>query len=334
MSGAACPKNVHRKVVLKSLGMRKRALLQSLRPYTNWHRPSEAPNAFIFSMPRSGSTWLQELIWTQPGFKYCNEPLNLKEDFLRRKSSISGFEELYNSSSRDKVIDYLRLFCIGNHHFLDPSPLRKYYRLVTNRMVFKIIHGGEIFINDIAEKCNGKVIFLIRHPIAVSLSRKTLPRLNVLCSAQILQQFSPSQQKLAQDIQTKGTFLEKGVLSWCIQNQLALRQRRPDWLVITYEQLTVEPKPIIEALVENLGLSHPERIWQQLNIPSAVKVQSEQKAVEMMAGEQQQRRLLIERWREKVLPEEASRLMQIAADFELDVYTNNNSYPEPNWLLQ
>jgi hypothetical protein len=313
--------------------MDKREILQALRPYTNCHRPTEKPNAFIFSMPRSGSTWLQELIWTQPGFKYCNEPLNLKGNFLQKRSAISGFEELYRPSSRDKVVDYLRLFCIGKHHFLDPSPLKKYYRPITNRIVFKIIHGGEIFINDIAEKCNGKVIFLIRHPIAVSLSRKVLPRLNVLCSAQILQQFSPSQQQLARKIQAEGTFLEKGVLSWCIQNQLALWQRNPDWLVITYEQLTVEPKPIIDALVEQLGLSHPERIWQQLNIPSAVTVQSEQKAVEMMAGEQQQRRLLIERWREKVLPEEASHLMQIVADFELDVYTDNNSYPEPSWLL-
>lgn len=314
--------------------MNKRVILQALRPYTNWHRPNGKPNAFIFSMPRSGSTWLQELIWTQPGFKYCNEPLNLKGTFLQEKSGVNGFEELYSPSSREKVVRYLQQFNTGKHHFLDPSPLRKNYRPVTNRIVFKIIHGGEIFINAIAEACNGKVVFLIRHPIAVSLSRKVLPRLNVLCSEQILEHFSSSQQKLAQEIQANGTFLEKGVLSWCIQNQLALWQRKSDWLVITYEQLTVEPTPVINALVKHLELPYPERIWRQLNIPSAVKVQSEEKAVEMMAGEQEQRRFLIERWKEKVSPKEANHLMQIVADFELDVYSDVNPHPDSSWLLK
>ena len=310
------------------------SLLQKLRPYTNVHRPSGKTNAFIFSMPRSGSTWLQELIWTQPGFKYCNEPLNLKGNFLQKKSTIQGFEELYQPSSKDKVIGYFKNFCSGKYHFLDPSPLRKYYRPFTTRMVFKVIHGGELFINDIAEQCNGKVVYLVRHPIAVSLSRKVLPRLELLCSPLILKQFTAPQQKLARQILEQGSFLQKGVLSWCIQNQLALRQRQDNWLVITYEQLTVDPKPVIDALVSHLELTHPERIWDQLSIPSAVKTQSEQQAVEMMAGEQSQRRLLIERWRDKVSAEEAKDLMEIVVQFGLDTYQGQEPYPNNNWLLK
>jgi len=313
--------------------MNKKAIFQVFRPYTNWHRPGRKPNAFIFSMPRSGSTWLQELIWTQPGFKTCNEPLNLKGSFLQEKSGINGFEELYHPVCKEKVIDYFQKFCTGKHHFLDPSPLRKYFRPITSRIVFKVIHGGEIFINEIANRCNGRVVFLIRHPIAVSLSRKVLPRLSVLCSPNILQQFNPAQQAHAKKILVKGTFLEKGVLSWCIQNQLALQQRQPNWLVITYEQLTVDPKPVIDALVEHLELSHPERIWYQLNVPSAVTTQSERTAVKMIEGEQNQRRLLIERWRKKVEPKEAAYLMEIVDDFGLNIYLNQNSYPEQNWLL-
>jgi len=43
---------------------------------TNIHLTGNSPNVFIFSTPRSGSTWLMELILTQPGFKPCNEPCN------------------------------------------------------------------------------------------------------------------------------------------------------------------------------------------------------------------------------------------------------------------
>ena len=56
----------------------------------NIHRSSEKPSVLIFSSPRSGSTWLQELIWSQPEFKYVNEPLNLKGAWLQNKSGING----------------------------------------------------------------------------------------------------------------------------------------------------------------------------------------------------------------------------------------------------
>ncbi|MGH8501120.1 MAG: hypothetical protein ACREVE_01355, partial [Gammaproteobacteria bacterium] len=44
----------------------------------NFHRQGSKPNIFIFSTPRSGSTWLMELMLTQRGFKSCSEPFNLR----------------------------------------------------------------------------------------------------------------------------------------------------------------------------------------------------------------------------------------------------------------
>src|SRR5690606_24342168 len=54
-------------------------LAAALRWISNVHRPNGLPNVCIVSAPRSGSTWLLELVLSQPGFKPCNEPFNLRK---------------------------------------------------------------------------------------------------------------------------------------------------------------------------------------------------------------------------------------------------------------
>lgn len=284
-------------------------------------------------MPRSGSTWLQELIWTQPGFKYCNEPLNLKGSYLRRKSGIDGFEELYNKESYSKVFKYFEGFITGKNHFLDPSPLRKFYRIVTDRIVFKVIHGGEYFINDLTSDCNGEVIFLIRHPFAVALSRRALPRLNVLCSDLVLQDFSVHIQKKARIIKREGSFLEQSVLSWCIQNKIALNQRKDNWTFITYEQLTVNPEPILKKVIKRLQLEKPERIYNQLEVPSAVSVQSDNDTMELMLNPEENRLQLIKRWEEKIPVLDRKKLFEIIDLFDIDIYPRDGFYPRQKYLI-
>lgn len=308
-------------------------IIQILRNFTNYHRPGKLPDVFIFSMPRSGSTWLQELLWTQPGFKYCNEPLNIKGPYLQGKVDIHSFEELYSLEVEEKLLKYFVGFHEGKYHFLDPNPLRKYYRPFTNRIVYKIIHGGEQHINAIAHRCNGKVIYLIRHPFAVSLSRRVLPRLAVLCSPKVMSGFSESQHFLAQKIQAEGSHLEKGVLSWCIQNRLALANRRPNWIVFTYEQLVVDPDPIVDLLVRELSLPLPVRIRQQLNVPSAVQTQSDRKTVDLMQESQDTRYGLIERWRSQIDSVETESLWDIIEVFELNIYERGEIYPTKEFQI-
>ena len=73
-------------------------LTQFLRSYTNLHIKGSSENVFIFSTPRSGSTWLMELIWTQKGFKYCNEPLDLRNKLLRSKLGFDSWNQLYEEN--------------------------------------------------------------------------------------------------------------------------------------------------------------------------------------------------------------------------------------------
>jgi hypothetical protein len=275
-----------------------------------------------------------ELIWSQPGFKYCNEPLNLKGEWLQQQSGIGGFDDLYSVGVKDRLLKYFVEISNGQNHNFDPNPKRKYYRFFTNRIVYKVIHGGEKYINDIADACNGKVVYLLRHPIPVALSRKVLPRMEQLCSDFVLQNFSQDEKELAININRTGNEMERRILAWCLQNKFALVHRNKDWVVITYEQLTVDPFPVINKLVEKLQLPDPEKIFRQLNIPSAVSVQSQSDFHDLMRLKGNERDGLINRWKDKVKPDEAKSLMDICSKFGFDIYNHEGSMPSLPWLIQ
>jgi hypothetical protein len=301
-----------------------RKFFQKLLFLFNYHRKSDKPNVLIFSIPRSGSTWLQELIWTQPKFKYANEPLNLKDKFLQKRSKINGFEELYSPKSKNKVINYFKNFIEGNIHVLDPSPIRKNSRFFTSRIVFKVIHGGELFINDIAEYTNSKIVYLIRNPIAVSLSRKQLPRTKELTSEYILSKFNESEKETILSIMDKGDRMEKRILMWCIQNRLALSQKTEKWLVLSYEELTCFPERVIKELAKHCDLTEIDLMLKSVNKPSAVTTQSEKNTVDLMRKSDDKRYDLISRWRKKVSESEAKKYFEICDKMNISYYNYNN----------
>ena len=290
----------------------------------NRHKQSEQKNILIFSTPRSGSTWLQELIWTQPEFKYVNEPLNLKGAWLQNKSGINGFEDLYTHDVRDKLINYFKGFISGKHHFMNPNPLRKNSRFFTSRIVFKVIHGGEDYINDIAQTSNSKIVYLLRNPIAVALSRKQIPRTEELTSNYVLSRFTSAEQEFAKEIVHNGTDMEKKVMLWCIQNKMALQHRNPNWLIITYEQLTCYPEKVLTTLAAHCELPDLETMKKNLNIPSAVSTQSESDSVRLMQEKKNTRKGLINRWRSKVTEEEMRGYFEICNKMNIGIYSEGS----------
>jgi hypothetical protein len=270
-----------------------------------------------------------ELVWSQPGFKPVNEPLCLKVENTseKRKSGISGFEELYSEKARAKVIDYFKGFVNGKYHYRNPFPLHKYARFFTSRIVFKVIHGGEFFINDIAKETNSKIVYLIRNPIAVSLSRKQIPRTQELTSDFVMSKFTPKQQKLAKHIIIYGTDMEKKIMLWCIQNKLALSQRTSDWLVVFYEDLICYPEKVINDITEHCELPEKEVMLKNVNVPSAVTTQSEDDSINLMLQNSEIRRKLITKWRDQVSSDQIKTYYKICEKMDLNIYTERIDMP-------
>ena len=258
----------------------------------------------------------------------------MKDGFLQKKSKIDGFKELYTLDAKDKVLNYFKGFINGKIHVLDPSPLRKKTRFLTSRIVFKVIHGGEFFINDAIQHTNSKVIYLLRHPIAVSLSRKQLPRTHELTSDLVLSYFPSKEQKFIRDVMATGDDMDKRILMWCVQNKLALYHRTDDWLVISYEDLTIRPQKILTKIATHCDLPDVNAMMENVNIPSAVTTQSELDSVNIMKKDNERRQILISKWRDKVSESDAIRYFDICRKMNFELYGMQSDFPESSFIYR
>jgi hypothetical protein len=307
---------------------------RAVKSVSNVHRPDGRPNVFLFSTPRSGSTWLMEWVWSQPAFKYCNEPLNLRDASVRRHLGMSRWEELFGGDAGPKLDRYFRGFCDGRLRFANPNPLRRYYRPVTHRIVFKEIHAGGDRIDWFRDTFNGRIVYLLRHPIAVGLSTEEMPTLHAFLNSDYRRHFSDEQIAHARRIAESGTDLERRVLSWCLQNAVPLTDASDDWVIVTYEQMVLDPHPVIETLAAGLALPMPGRMREQLTIASGVQAKSDAETRQVLeSGETAKRPWLVEKWRTRVGEVEERGVMGILQLFGLDVYQPGEILPaERFWM--
>jgi hypothetical protein len=303
------------------------------RAYSQIHVPDGSPNVFLFSTPRSGSTWLMELIWSQPGFKFCDEPLNIRDPLVARTLGISDWLHLYHLDALPAIERYFRGFCAGTLKFKNPRPFSRHYRPVTRRIVFKEIHAGHDRINWFRDSFNGRIIYLVRHPIAVSLSREVYATVDALIHSDYRRNFTSEQLRFSRRILESGSKLERGVLAWCLQNAVPLRDATDDWTVVSYEQLVIEPRPVVEYLAQRLQLPDPQRMLRLLHVPSFSERKSDAETRRLLETNPSERHRLVDKWCTRVTESEERCLMEILDRFDLDVYRFGTPLPaERVWI--
>lgn len=312
-----------------------KSIKRGLKTASNVHRPDGRANVLLYSTPRSGSTWLMELIWSQPGFKTCNQPLYLEHPAVRAHLGIDDWDELYSVGATDKLEAYLGAICTGRIGFTNPNPLRRYYRPISHRIVFKEIHAPGDRVNWMRDTFNARVVYLVRHPIAVTISSERWPTLPALMRSDYRRHFTAEQLAAAERIFERGTDLDRGVLMWAMHNAVPLREATGDWVVVSYEQLVLDPEPVIRELATKLELPDPNRMRRRLGVPSVnVQFKSTEETRRLLnEGADDKRPLLVEKWRKKVGRRDEARVMTILDVFGIDVYRDGDVLPGPRaWL--
>jgi hypothetical protein len=307
----------------------RRASSEWVRSVSSLHRPDGRPDVCLFTTPRSGSTWLMELLASQPGFKPISEPFDLRNASIRKHLGIADWVQLYNRDSEPLVRRYVEGLRSGRLRFLNPRPSLLHPRLLTRRIVFKILHFGEDRIPWFRDSFGARLVLLLRHPIPVSLSRREYPRLEAFMQSDYRRHFTPAQLALARRVADTGSKLERGVLDWCFQNAPPLRQAEPDWIVLSYEQLLLEPRPLVERLARELDLTDAATMLARLHRPSRTANKSDRRTAQVLEEPEsaERTRWLLERWRAKVDRDEEKRAMEILERFEIDVYAAGEALP-------
>ncbi|MCG2590799.1 sulfotransferase domain-containing protein [Rhodohalobacter sulfatireducens] len=309
----------------------------SLRKFTSFHFPGNN-NIILFSTPRSGSTWLLEMIAAQPRIKTVREPLNVRLNHICEMLGLDSWDEIYDEKKYPDIVQYLKKFSKNlevHPHFKREKPLTETWHPITNRLLYKLLHGLENRIADLKEELQAKAIILIRHPIPVTLSRTVYPRLHAYHQSGIAKHFKDEELTFAQNIITNGTDFEKGIVSWCFQNKVFLSQRN-EGLLITYEELVMNRMCVIPKITDYLDIPETDKMLSRSFKASGSTGKSTESRIQLLEkvekGEENYRKL-IEKWKMNTSPDMIERVQEILDAFHITAYRADDIMPSKDLLL-
>ncbi len=314
---------------LTTTGMRAQ-IKHLTKAASNIQRPTRGDNVFIFSTPRSGSTWLMELILSQPGFRACDQPMDIRNPYVQRHLGISTWTDLYQKDAEDRLKPYLQDICDGRLRGL--TTLWNHHRFLSRRLVFKIQNGWQDRVGWMRDALGGRIVFLLRHPIAVTISRKQLPRLEAFVESDYASYFDDDIKKLAANIIDTGSFFEKGILHWCFETAIPLRAVESDWTVLTYEQMVMDPETALSVLSERTNLPDLAAMLEQVALPSRTTGKSNAETQSLVASSDRER--LISKWRKQVSSDEERIAFEIIETFGIDIYKAGRDMPVDDIMLR
>ncbi len=309
-----------------------------LRALGNRHRQGQRPNVLLFATPRGGSTWLMEIIASQPRMKFYDEPFNVRRADVARAGRFTCWSDLMPEHvDTAKVFAYLDDLTQNRLPHMNPRPFRRQHRLFTDRIVFKI-HELEFMADKIRQHLQAQVVYLLRHPIPTSLSRNVYPRLDYFMRSPYYREryLSEAVWDEVRRIHRQGTDLEKGVLSWCFENVDVLRGGNvSNWTVISYEELLLNPVKCCGYLAERLHLEDMDALLKSIDEPSSNIQMSDQDTHRILHEQDKQARKkkMVMKWRGKIGEAEEHRAMAILTLFGLDVYTAGRCIATRPYLL-
>jgi hypothetical protein len=232
------------------------------------------PAILVAGLPRSGTTWVGEVLGRTAGARYLHEPDNhlLRPDAWWAKRLLGPYPEFQPGEAGD---DYERLWALAFAGGPRLSPLyagarvlqragawrvsgllasRQHSRLAPGPLVVKSVHCARS-LEWVADRFAPAVVVVERHPFGVISSWRKLGWDDFLDSDRRALRYSAA--VLGVDPPSLGApWLERaawhyGVLSSHLERAL---RRHPDWLVVRHEVLCAGPEPAFRRLSARLGL--------------------------------------------------------------------------------
>lgn len=305
------------------------------------HRQGPRQDIAIFSARRSGSTWLMEVIATQPRMRYVNEAflfgylpgyMNgvLRPDALKVVEVPAGAEEQFRRYLTDPRASRIRTAY---------NPLSPTYHPFTDRRVLKIVHATAIanWIDD--QGLGFHIVYLLRHPVATVMSMAAVSsafrsHANLASAAFSSKVLTPTQRTLARALAEEGDAIDRYTLEWCLDNAVPFRcvgEARRRWTLMTYEEMCLAPRQSIDMLARNLDLPRPDLMLGHMEIPSAATAP---RRVAQLVGEIGVSRVTGWQYRLGFLGGKAreERILSICNDFGIDAYRAGSAVAGPAWL--
>jgi hypothetical protein len=279
-------------------------------PYLPWMRRYVgenirplSPPVLIVSMPRSGSSWVGDVLGLSPKALYLREPIT--QTYLHSKESNGPRLSVFEVDSADPPKCYSQaadlafagIPAFGASIVTTPRQWSPFSRRI-KRLVIKEVNP--LALTWLIERYRPRVVYLLRHPAAVASS---------------FQRMGWTMGALQQRLQSDTTTVPSTGSFWADQGSLqAIVLRRalhclrsyPDFQIVQYEDLCTDPLKVFKDLYDFSGLSWSDEIAR--NIDSMSHAESSKDSGEY--GLHRDSRSMIEKWRSAVSEHDLAEIRQ------------------------
>ncbi|WP_081211243.1 sulfotransferase domain-containing protein [Salegentibacter sediminis] len=229
----------------------------------------------IYSEPRSGSTWLMEIIqYYTPNSVINWEPLDHRKGVLPSNCNIGWrLGKPIDEENNFQIISYFKEIITMkkiNHHTLMLAGIKELFS--AKWVITKFVRANEIIPLLLGNFPDTRFIYLQRHPLVCSVSQ--LKNFNKINSSNIWNEIPTSElpeifnlpgfEKDRAFILTLNTYIEREVAIWCfyaIRLENRIQDKEHNIFKVFYEELVNEPFAVLERINEKfrfLNLEKPD----------------------------------------------------------------------------
>ncbi len=266
-----------------------------------------ADTIFISGSPRTGTTWLGEIVGSCPGIRVVFEPFHKS-----RTARTRALGRRYLRPEGDYPTERSVLADVLTGRAGDWGPRQVGHRLLPARLAVKSVRGN-LMLEYLHRNFQCPVVFITRHPCAVVASRLKMgypSALSELTSqGQLMEDLlGPYAQAMADAVTT----VEQHAALWCAENLLALRQMTEPWqTTVFYEELFSDPRRHVDRVFEAVRLYRTASVDEGLRRVS----RTARKDSAVVTGDG-----VLERWRKDLDRDHVRAVLSMLERFEIDTY--------------
>lgn len=281
-------------------------------------------SVLLAGSPRSGTTWIQELLNYRNEYRMMFEPFHAR--YVELVKDWNYRQYLREDETDEKYLIPARRILSGQikHPWID----KMNRRLLVRRRLIKDVRAN-LFLKWIQSRFpEVPIILLLRHPCAVTSSRISLNFETHLDS--FLEQPLLMQNRLGpfrEQIEAVDNEFDAHLFMWCVENYVPLNQFAPSQVHLCfYEQLCTDPDHEAHRLLSYLGETPDRLTAQAIDKPSRMSRQDSA----VVSGDNR-----ISAWRKRVSPAQLGRAVEVLHLFGLDQVYADQDMPllEPDEAL-
>jgi hypothetical protein len=290
--------------------------------YLDIHNDIHRCSAFISGAGRSGTTWLGEIIASQLSCRIIFEPFYAE---VLRDFGVSPLAYIHPRAQNEAWLSYCRKVVSGRirHGWTD----RHVNHMFPKYRIIKEVRASPFlkwFSNNFPTV---PILFIIRHPCAVVLSRMQLSRIEDGWEPERDIDFFLAQRELVEGfladkldiIKNAHTVEERHAVCWCISNLLPLKQFAHNELnVLFYENLCTRPDTEIPKIFQIIKHQYNSSVFNYVGQPALTTTQRSA----IKTGEDK-----IARWRTELSREQIKNITRIVRAFALDYLYGDSLTP-------